>query len=58
MCILVNDLEMARIKLVDLDEELNGVLGETISGTFKFLKSSTVKLIGVMLYRVFRNYLF
>jgi hypothetical protein len=52
MCILVNNLEMARIKLVDLDEELDGVLGETLSSTFKFLKSATVKMLGVMLYRV------
>ena len=52
MCILVNNLEMARIKLTDLDDELSSILGESLKDAFKFLKNSIVKLIGIILYRV------
>lgn len=52
MCILLNNIETARIKLEDLDEELENSLGQTIVESFRYLKSSLIKLLGTILFRV------
>jgi hypothetical protein len=52
MCVAVNNVETARLKLGDIDDELNGALSEVTQEIFRFLKGAVKRLIGVIVYRV------
>lgn len=50
---MANNIETARIKLSDLDDELHGALeGENLMETFKLLKLGLVKVSSIILFRV------
>lgn len=52
MCIICNNVETARMKIADIDEEVEGVLSGAMTGILSYLKSTLVKLLGVLVFRV------
>jgi hypothetical protein len=52
MCVMINNVEMAKIKLADLDTELGGELETSLEGSFAILKQARDRLMGLVIFRV------
>ena len=52
MCILVNNIEMCKIKLADLDNELEEELHSSLEGCLRILRLSRDHILGVIIFRV------
>jgi hypothetical protein len=52
MCVLINNLEAAKIMLYDLDDEYDSIFSEKLRETFQLLKSYVSKMLGVLVFRV------